>query len=314
MRKQRMLGVVGLLVLALLFTGCAQSASSPGLKDMNTMLSTREASGRPPEDASPQEQDEFARKQIRSAQIDAEAEDVEAAYEDILRFARSFNGYESGHTLNHGKEQTWLTAVVRITPEHLDELLAYIGEVARIRSSGLTTEDVTEAYFDTQTRLRTMEASLDTYYGFLAAAKNLDESLAVQERINDLTAEIESFKGRIRLWDSLLDEATVSIRLYETGGSIATRTDIDWRALSWADMGYLIRSGLTRVGNVIVGGLQWLAIVIVAGSPVWVVGGVLWLVLHRRAKKRKQNRASAPVPMATHGPAVDVPPGEEHRD
>ena len=291
MRKRWMGWIAGLMLATMLFAGCS-SANSDLEYEKNEPGATAAEAGRtqeeaplPYEAANPKQSP--VRKQIRDAQIEAEAKDVEAAYADILLFAQSLGGYENARTLHRTDASVSLTATLRIAPEHLDALIAKVNEAAVVFRSALGTEDITEAYFDAKTRLQTMEKSLESYYGFLSEAKDLSESMMVQERIGGLTAEIESLKGRIRLWDTLLAESTVRLMLTQTPDPIAARDKIDWKALSFSDMGTLIRVGFTRIGNVIVAGLQWIAIVLVAASPIWLAAGALLLVLRRRARKRK---------------------------
>ena len=52
-------------------------------------------------------------------------------------------------------------------------------------------------------------------------------------------------------------------------------------------MGYLIQSGVTGLLNVIVSALQWIAIILVITSPIWIIALlIIWLVLRSNKKKR----------------------------
>ncbi len=298
MRKRWMGWIAGLMLTTLLFGGCSSTKTDLALEKNAAGTAATEAGRYQDESSIPNATGDPlqspVRKQIRDAQIEAEAEDVEASYADILQFAQSLGGYEDARALHRSDRTVSLAATLRIAPEHLEALITRINESATVLRSALGTEDITEAYYDTGTRLRTMEKSLESYYGFLSEAKDLSESMMVQERINGLTAEIESLKGKIRLWDTMLAESTVRLTLTQTSDPIAVRDRIDWKALSLSDMGTLIRVGFTRVGNVIVGGLQWLAIVLIAASPVWLAVGVLLLVLRRRTRKRKAAKSLSP--------------------
>ncbi len=316
MRKRWMVWIVGLMLATLLLAGCSSKTTDLDYEKNATGPAATEAGRYQDESTVPKGTSDPAqsplRKQIRDAQIEAEAEDVEAAYADILQFAQSLGGYENARTLHRTDRTVSLAATLRIAPEHLDALIARVNESATVLRSALGTEDITEAYYDTETRLWTMEKSLESYYGFLSEAKDLSESMMVQERINGLTAEIESLKGKIRLWDTLLAESTVRLTLTQTPDPIAARDKIDWKALSLSDMGTLIRVGFTRVGNVIVSGLQWLAIVLVAASPVWLAVGVLLLVLRRRARKRKAAKSPLSDPLPKPEPRdIRDEPGEQ---
>jgi ACT domain-containing protein len=169
-------------------------------------------------------------------------------------------------------------------------------------------DDITDSYYDTQTRLKTMELSLENYYTYLDKASTIDESLQVQNQINQLTVEIESLKGKLSLWDSLLAESLVTIRLRQANDPVKIKKEINWAALTFADMGYLMKSGLMQVVNVLVGVVQWLAIVLVAAAPIWIVGLIILLLVRRRIRKNRQKKAASPVQQQ---PPVQQPPQQQ---
>ncbi len=50
-------------------------------------------------------------------------------------------------------------------------------------------------------------------------------------------------------------------------------------------MGYLMKSGLASVANILVNILQWLAIVVVAASPLWIIDIIVIIVVRRKKRK-----------------------------
>jgi hypothetical protein len=91
----------------------------------------------------------------------------------------------------------------------LDELRG-LGSVESERSSA---NDVSEEYTDLGSRLRNLEATEQQLLVFLGQAKNVQEVLTVQDRLNTVRAEIERVKGRIALLTRLTDLATIQVQL-----------------------------------------------------------------------------------------------------
>ena len=89
-----------------------------------------------------------------------------------------------------------IEARIKLAPKYLDDFLNYAGSAAKVINVSTTSQDVTESYYDVQTRLKTMEQMLDKYTEFLNRAANVNEALSVQSEINRLTTEIESLKGK----------------------------------------------------------------------------------------------------------------------
>ena len=69
-------------------------------------------------------------------------------------------------------------------------------------------------------------------------------------------------------------------------------------------MGYLMRNGLTAVANTLVSVLQWLAIVLVAASPLWIIALVVILVIRRKKKRAALAKKQAE---AAENPAQEDP-------
>ncbi len=293
-------GLLFFLALLMVWSAVGCAASSKNLAPPPSMVDRAENEyagvggaerdeerGSAPQDAAPDA--DITRKIIRNASLDLEVTHVTDAYDTLLDWVVAHGGYEVSRQQNKSDQFVTLDAQFRLAPEHLDAFLAFADKQGEVINTNITTEDITDAYFDTQTRLRTMEASLEQYYVFLKDAQNIEESLMVQDEINRLTTEIESLKGRLTVWDRLLDLSLVTLRLRQSSDPAKIRKEITWSTLSFSDMGYLMRMGLSRVANATVSVLQWLAIAAVVLSPLWLIAllTILIIVLVRRKKRRK---------------------------
>jgi len=283
----------GLIILMLLISSCAASAptyTNPGTQYTTTAAANDEGSGQQNADSA-----SYQRKVIKNINLELEAKDVKAVYDQILAYAAARGGYEFSRDQQTYNEQIIISAQIKIDPRQLDDFVAFIGTVCDVDSEKSTSSDITADYFDAKTRLATMERTLQTYYDFLENAKNIDESLKVQQQIDELTLQIETLKGRINLWDSLLAESTVSIYLRQVVDPVAAKRDINWSTLSLDDMGYLIKAGLLTVLNALVVVLQWAAIIVAVTSPLWIVALIVILVIRRRRRQKRVHTAETAV-------------------
>ncbi len=248
-------------------------------------------------DESAEQEVELERKIVRNANLDLEVADVISAYDSLLDWVTARGGYEIERNQQKSNDVVYINAKIKIKPDLLDELLEYAKSLGEAINAQISTEDITESYYDTKTRLASMELALERYYDFLKKAETIEDSLAVQREINQQTTDIESLKGKLKVWDSLLAESVLTIRLRQTDDPIKLKKDIDWTALSFSDMGYLMKNGLISLTNILVGVFQWLAIVLVAASPVWLVLILVFILIRRKRKKKKQlkeNKLSSP--------------------
>jgi hypothetical protein len=285
-----------ILLLLAMAAGCAMSATTRAYTEGQATYATTTAGeyggDKTPGDLTPGSTDAVVRKVIRNASLDLEVKDVPSAYNQLLAFAAQYGGYEAARLQSRSNGYITIDAQIKIKPGQLDAFLEYAATLGEVINTQTTSSDITENYFDAQTRLSTMERTLETYYDFLANAANIDESLKVQARIDSLTVEIESLKGQLKLWDSLLAESVITLRLRQVEDPVKIKKEISWSTLSFGDMLYLMRSGLTGVLNFLVNAVQWLAVALVVTLPFWLIGLIV-LILVRRKRKKTQRLAQA---------------------
>ena len=253
------------------------------------------------------------RKIVRNANLGLEVVDVAASYDQLLAYAVARQGYETMRNEYRQEEYLTLYPTIRIKPEELDGFIAFAETLGTMVNVQISTDDITEGYYDAKTRLETMEKSLARYDEFLERAETIEEVLQVQGQINQITVEIEALKGRLRVWDSMLAESIISLEIRQVNDPVKIKKEVTWSALTLEDMGYLMRSGLTRFTNVLVSVLQWLLVALVASSPVWVIALVIFLIVRRRRIKKGPKPPKPPKTPKTgqfnppSGPDVNQP-------
>jgi hypothetical protein len=230
------------------------------------------------------------RKITKNASISMEVEDVETAYADISALLANNGGYEAGKNLDSGSGRVYITAELKVPAENLDKFMTDLGNHGKIEQQNVYSEDITAAYYDSKTRLETLEKTLLKYYEFLDSAETVEEQLQVSDYISNLTYEIESLKGSINRWDFLVEYSNVSLSLYAIPEIIEERI-IEWSSLSLDDMGYLIQSGFVGTCSAIVNALQRFLIWLVSNSPVLIPLAVIaFFLIHRMLKKRRAQK------------------------
>lgn len=239
---------------------------------------------------------EADRKIIWNASMQIEAEDAALLHDRLATHAAGLGGYEYANEIQHYEAYSVVRATYKVPPERLRAFMDYAGEQAKVINSVLSSDDVTEGYYDAQIRLDTKRKSLDRYYELLSNAASVEEILQLQRIIDGITEEIETLEGRLRRWDVLTDMATVSVLIRQENDPIQIRREINWGALSFGDMGYLIQSGFVGVTSVAFTVLQWIVIIVLVTSPLWVaVLVILWFVWWRPRRKRRAAARAAQV-------------------
>lgn len=230
------------------------------------------------------------RKIIRDANISIEADSVEEAYNKLLTNMSALGGYEANRNMSGEEKTAYLNATIKIPADNLDEFLSAAKSVGKVLNSYITSSDITDQYFDSQTRLTTLEKTLIKYYEFLDGATKISDQLEISRQISDITYQIESLKGRLRQWDSLVEYSTVEIYINCTPEPYVETREITWNSLSLDDVKYLATRGIVGISSAIVSTVQWFLIVVISLSPIIIPFGILIFIIVKIKRKKKKDR------------------------
>lgn len=288
MKRKHFLSLLICFILSVcLLASCSQAPSESMGTDKNYG-----GAGFTSEDGATMEDTEVtasSQKLIQNLYLTIEVKQVEDAYQTLLNKAISLGGYEFERNYSKSGDYQSLYAVVKVPADQLTVFSQDAEVVGNILNNELTTEDISESYYDVQTRLTTMEKTLEKYYGFLEQAKTLEEQLSITKQIDQLTYEIEALKGKIAKWDNQVEYATVTLRIYEYDDPSIKKKDIQWNSLSWDDMWYLIKSGFMGFTSFIVSALQWILVAVAASAVISIpllILAIRWIV--KKIKKKKE--------------------------
>ena len=145
---------------------------------------------------------------------------------------------------------------------------------------------VSEAYYDTESRLVTQRTKLERLQELLAKAENMEDIITLESAIADTELNIEYLTGTLRKYDALVDYATVEITLEEVYVLSEQEQPVTG---FWPRLAQAFALGFARNW---VGSLIWLAVIAAV-----IVLLVRWL---RKGKKplfsRRKKKAPAPPP------------------
>lgn len=188
-------------------------------------------------------------KLIRRASLTLETKEFQPAIDGLEQLVEDMGGYIENSNLNQGNywdssSTTYREAsyTVRIPSEKYDEFLSRASSEkhCHLSDKSVSTEDIGQQYFDTETRLKTLRMKLDRLQGLLAQAKKMDDIISLEQAITDTEYEIESHTSTINRYDSLIDYSVFNITVRQV------------IAISDADT----TPYLARLGNAFVGGFD----------------------------------------------------------
>ncbi|MBP7560935.1 MAG: DUF4349 domain-containing protein [Armatimonadetes bacterium] len=231
---------------------------------------------------------------IRSASIALEVDGIPEAEARVRELVESAEGYIADSRINYSEGYgAGGTMTARVPAERYSETYASLrgGTYGYLITSWEQTQDVTEEWVDTESRIRVLEGERDTLGELLARRGELGEILEVQREILNVQMQIEQSQGRLNVLRNRVSLSTITIELRlradESDLAQAERERDKWRP------GYVFRrsfSGMVRSLQSLVNSL----IVILTYIPCWgPVALALWLLsrkLRGSAAERKKWR------------------------
>ena len=153
------------------------------------------------------------RKIIRTATVTLETEQVSARFEDVGNIAAGAGGFVASSSFGNSGDKQTASVTIRVPNDRYQDVLGQLRKLGSVTGEQSNASDVTEQYTDLDSRLRNLRATEAQYLEFLTRAENLNDVLTVQDRLNNVRAEIEQVQGRIQLLSNQADLATITTHL-----------------------------------------------------------------------------------------------------
>ena len=148
---------------------------------------------------------------IRTVDLELVVENVARSVDEIAAVARQFGGWvvSSERTSKHDA-----IVSVRVPAQALDDAVLGIREVGiEVVSELSSSQDVTDDYVDTKSRLTSLRATEQALLSLFERAVEVDDALEVQHELATVQADIEALLGRIRYMEETAAFSLINVRV-----------------------------------------------------------------------------------------------------
>jgi hypothetical protein len=160
---------------------------------------------------------------------------------------------------------------IRVPSVSFDRAVADLGALGKVLSRSVDGTDVTAEYVDLQARVRTWQAQEDVLLKLMAKATTVQDTLRVQNQLQDVQLQIERLQGQLRVLDDQTANGTISVSLREAGSPVKKQQkEAAWLPSfrgAWHDA---VR-GLVNVVFAVLVGLGYLFPITVVVLGVWFI-------------------------------------------
>ena len=210
----------------------------------------------------------------------ADDKQVSSVLGAVQRAATTNGGYVSSSTSNEYGDTPSGQVTIRVPVARFEALVAAIrGLDAEVRTATTSGKDVTAEYADIEAQLRTLRATRERFLVILGQTKTINEILSVQQRVDNVSGQIDRLEGSRKLLASQSDLSTLTVSVSEEGDPVVRveeNRDGFGQALRDAKDGFLngVEAMIRHSGTV----LLWVLVLAVA----FAVGRGAWKVARRR--------------------------------
>lgn len=216
------------------------------------------------------------RKIKRRAEIEIrELKDVDASKERVGHLLSSLNGFvvsEEFSSNHHYSLYDEYDMKLRVPADSLDKFVASLnGLEGKISKRNFYSEDLTAEYLDSKSRKETKQAMLENYRRLLSTAKDVEDLLAIQERIDEIQEDAEAMSKVIMKIDYDVEFSSVDLTLYSYSVSHYGKEEEE--------------TFLSKVADAFKGGL-YVILGLIRLWPLYIIAGVIVYFLRKRKLKK----------------------------
>ena len=167
------------------------------------------------------------------------------------------------------------TLVMRVPSAQFGATMRDLRALGDVEIQTVSGQDVTSEYVDLQARLRIAKARREVLLGLMAEANSIEQTLRVQNALDDTQLRIEELQGGIQLLDDRTSFATIRLQLHEEG--VEPQAEIENPSVTTA-WDRAIAGFFGVIAGVVVG-LGYLL-------PILAIGAVLWFSVRWVRRRR----------------------------
>ncbi|MEP1034186.1 DUF4349 domain-containing protein [Ekhidna sp.] len=272
------------ILIVFLMATCGGSDSStadyeaaPMLEEMDVAESSIRKVSAP---LAQQPNQDYQKKVIKTGGLSYSVANTKEEYNRISTMLDKYDAYISSENESKGYDRINYNISIKVPPQNFDPLIGDLTSDKKLDNRWVNTDDVTERYYDLQSRIANKKKLEERYQEILKKADNVRDILEVERNLNQVRTEIESLQGQFKLLGHKISYSTLDVAFYE---------------LIPYELDQEPRPGFgTRMLNSISAGWQGFLTFMVYLLALWPFGllavGIVWVVKKVRAKRKADSK------------------------
>lgn len=244
------------------------------------------------------------RKVIFTANASLAVENFDDAETRIRKLVDEYKGYISKADINTSpNSRRYGTWTIRVPADKLEPFLTEVAKFGELHQRTLDSRDVTEEYYDLESRIKNKEAHQEALRELLKKKTDrTEDQVKVISELEKVTEDIDAARGRLRLMANQTEYATVVLRVQDLRDYVPPTSPAFGTTVSRAFGGSIEALVSFCKGIVIV------LVVLLPWTPLMALVILPFYLLIRRALRSSAPRPPVPPTPPTVLPAEPLPP------
>lgn len=214
-----------------------------------------------------------------------QVEDVNLALDRITQDVKSRGGYIVESSQNQYQSNSSAHVTLKVPSTQLEGFRGLLPDYGKVLNEQTTANDITNQYYDVDTRLRSLEAQETRYLEILKEAHSVEDILKIQSYLGGIRTQIEQLKGQLKLWDHEVSYSTISLNLQTTPNLV--NINDPWQPVSWAKTWQAAQDAVLKTLSSTWNGLNYLIVGVAYTLPYLLLGGIVFGI-YKSIRKYRQ--------------------------
>jgi hypothetical protein len=156
------------------------------------------------------------KKIIKTGYLNIKSSNIYHSKSSFDKILKKVDGYYELEKLYSDDNSSIYDLTIRVPSANFEKLLYEIESGKNeITDKNISGNDVTEEFYDLETRLVSKHEYLKRYRAILTKANTIEEILLIEEKIREIEEEIDSKEGRLKFLKDQIGFSTLSIHLFD---------------------------------------------------------------------------------------------------
>lgn len=235
----------------------------------------------------------YNRKVIKTGNMTIQTKTFSKTVEELIRTLKLADGYIESMDMSgtsyyaNSREAQRANLIVRIPQQAFDNFMNNSSEFGNVIELACSTEDITSQYVDTERHVAVLETRYDRLLELMKEVKDYDDIFKFEKEISQVEYEINSYKGTLNQYDSLVDMATIDITVEEVKEYIEPPKEV----ITFGDK---VKAGLAQSWQSVAAFFEDLVIGVICFLPYLLIlvpiGLILFVIIKKSLNKDKKKK------------------------